>query len=161
MRNVIVTLFLTFLAVLPSQNSHAQILETVPFSVKANAELKKKMYDVLENDIQEMKDLIGSSPWLAFAFVDLNYDGKDEIFVNVQDEYILVDEHGNSYVHGFAQTSKGLIKIFKSPAAEIKLEPSYGDGLKKIHVYKRPDLKTPTIFVWDGEKEYIEESEKK
>lgn len=140
-----------------STKSLAQILEEVEFTMEVPVELQKAMYKTLKDDIAPLKEQIHSSPWLSFAFVDLNYDKKDEILVNVMDEYILVDEYGNSFVHGFAQTSKGLIKIFKAPAQFLRLEPSFEGGLKKIHVYHRPNIKKPTIFVWDGERQYIEE----
>jgi len=145
------------LALTHPYQARAQIIDDVTFTLRATPELKKSMYKALEEELADYKRTLGASPWLSFAFVDLNHDGKDEILVNVVDEYVLVDDHGNSYVHGFAQTSRGLIKIFESPAQFIGIESTFGDGLKKIHVFKRPDTKTSTLFVWDGEKQYIEQ----
>ncbi len=154
----VITLMAVLTAFSASQ-SMAQILQDVEFTMMVEPELEIAMYDALEEEIAPMKEQIGSSPWLSFAFVDLNYDGKDEILVNVQDEYILVDDYGNTYVHGFAQTSRGLIKIFESPAQYIRLEPSFDGKLQKIHVYKRPNIREATVFVWDGQRQYVEQEE--
>ena len=93
---------------------------------------------------------------MQISFYDLNLDGKPEIIARFFEEYHFRDGNDNIKTYIFAQTSKGLFKIFDTMAGDLGIENSIQNGVKKIRAY-RGLTKEYDVYIWDGNQQYIKE----
>ena len=77
-----------------AQTSQAQSVYKLEFKTQNNAELRKATYGALKEQVDYFHDKYGTSFHLYYAFDDLNRDGKDEIFVQLNEQYEFRDKQG-------------------------------------------------------------------
>ena len=153
----IIALFIFGTFLFPTSPVHAQRVDMVRFTTLVNKGVEKAVFKALEDKIQEYKDYHFHMPYLQYAFIDLNFDGKNEVIARFQGDYIFIDRHGNTDTYFFAQTSKGLLPILEEQTSKIGLGRANAGGLRDIYIYKKPNIKQPLIYKWDGKKKYIKE----
>ncbi len=145
------------ISMVSSSQAHAQRVDMVEFTTLVNSEVEKAIFKALDSQIQEYKDYHFHMPYLEYAFIDLNYDGKNEIIARFQDDYIFIDRHGNTNTYFFAQTSKGLLPVLEAQTTKVGLGRADESGLRQIYIYKRPNLNNAEVYEWDGQKAYTKE----
>lgn len=137
--------------------SYAQDFELLDTHSHPSVKLKKAVTEILDKEpefAEFKKNLSGSIPGIEFATTDLNFDGKKEIVVRLLHEYFFRDKRNNVQIYVFAQTSKGLIKIFDAKAGDIALKGTGKHGLKNIAAFRGMTRKYD-IYEWDGKARYV------
>lgn len=142
----------------PLLTAQAQSIYKLDFSARQNGMLRKKTYEALNEPLSYYKNKYGSAFHLFFSFSDLNRDGRDEIFVQLNEQYEFRDQHGNVDTYLFAQTSKGFRQIMHVKARAIGIGTPDQSGLKRIYAYQAPQMNNPVTYVWNGKNEYIEQN---
>lgn len=138
-----------------SLSAQDQKAEKLDFTLFVPTRLELAARQALKEKLDEHFEKYASDPYLYFAFKDLNFDGKNEIFVQFREEYEFRDQYGNNDTHVFAQTPKGIREILQVQGTDIVVLPPDYTGLNRIQVTKRLRRGTRAeIYGWDGKKEY-------
>lgn len=155
-RAIGVAAFVTSLFFLPASTTQAQSVFKLDFQARQNGMLRKKTYEALSEPLTYFRDKYGSAFHLFFSFSDLNRDGRDEIFVQLNEQFEFRDQFGNVDTYLFAQTSRGFRQIMHIQAREIGIGTPDQSGLKRIYAYKAPRMNDPVTYAWNGKNKYIE-----
>jgi hypothetical protein len=148
---LLILLVIVFMPV--SKSATAQ--EELKYFVKVSPEVKSAVNKMLNSKLEKFYEEFKYAPYLQYAFIDLNMDGKNEIVVRFVEEYDFRDRYDNVDHHIFAQTSKGLIEILYVQAWELKIDYPRKNTLRNILAYNKPRDKE-TIYVWNGSNKYVE-----
>lgn len=147
------------IAFLSAPSVHAQNFELLKSMGNPNPEFKQALTKTLEKEpkFAEFKEKFsGGIPGIDVSMVDLNFDNKQEIVVRLLHDYHFRDANNNVQTYVFAQTSKGLIKIFDAMAGDVALQGIGKSGLKNIVGFRGLTSDYDT-YVWDGQKRYIKD----
>lgn len=134
--------------------ANAQSIKMVEFTTKVSSATKKAVRKILKSKVDRFYKEYSYIPYLQYAFVDLNYDGKNELIVRFAETYEFRDKYNNIDTHVFAQTSKGLVQIMETRAYSIGIGIRDKSKLNQIYAYKGKNKKHFDLFGWDGKKEY-------
>ncbi len=139
--------------------AHAQKFELVETIKNPSKQLKQSIIKELnkEKEFSEFKAKMGGGiPYIEISTVDLNFDEKKEIVVRLLHEYSFRDRRNNIQTYIYAQTSRGLIKIFDAMAGDIALKNKGIHGLKNIAAFKGL-TSAYDLYVWNGKEKYIKQ----
>ena len=140
-----------------STESLAQTSQTeyVTFTTQVNPVVKKVIAQALNKKLDWFYKEYKYMPYLHYALVDLNGDKKNEVIVRFAEEWEFRDKFNNLDTHIFAQTSKGLIEILETQAAQIEIGRADTNGVSTIYAHQRQRKNRPNVYIWDGKSKYV------